>query len=391
VPGALEGIRVLDFGRYIAGPYCAALLGELGAEVIRIERRAGSEDRFLAPITEGGDGALFVACNRGKLGITLDPAHPEGREVTRRLVRTADVVVANVPLSGLAALGIDYPALQALRPEIILTFIDAFGAGGPYSGRVGFDGVGQAMSGALWLSGTPGHPAKSVANYVDYTTAFSAAFATLGALLVRERTGKGQLVEASLLGSALTLMGSTLLEEAALGLGRVGTGNRSQLSGPSDTFATKDGFVLVQTVGDPLFRRWVEMIGEPAWATDPRFATDALRGRNGAVLSERMQQWCAERTTAEALSALERARIPAGPVYSPRETIGDPHVRAGFLETVPGLGSEARAPRRPFRMQAGAASGPRAAPRLGEHTEAILAELGYGPAEIAALRRSGAI
>ena len=196
--GVLHGLRVVDFGRYIAGPYCAALLGDLGAEVIRVERTRGSEDRFLAPLTASGDGAQFLQCNRGKLGFTLDPRAPGGRDVTRRLVRTADVVVANLPPATLSEMGLDYPSLVAEKPDIILTTISAFGTEGPYAHRVGFDGIGQAMSGAMYLSGTPDAPAKCVVNYVDFTTAISAALGTLAAILERQKTGKGQIVEGSL-------------------------------------------------------------------------------------------------------------------------------------------------------------------------------------------------
>ena len=151
--GVLEGVRVLDFGRYIAGPYCATLLAEFGAEVIRVERRDGSEDRFVAPVGEGGEGALFLQVNRNKKCITLDPMKPEGQEVMRRLVATADVVVANLPPQTLRAMKLDYDSLKAIKPDIILTTATAFGGPGPWSDRVGFDGVGQVMSGAVYTDG----------------------------------------------------------------------------------------------------------------------------------------------------------------------------------------------------------------------------------------------
>src|SRR5262249_13237160 len=149
------------------------------------------------------------------------------------------------------------------RPDVILTKVTAFGTTGPYADRVGFDGVGQAMSGAMYLSGWSGAPSKSVVNYVDFTTALSSALGTVVAIVDRQRTGRGQVVETSLLGSALTLMNPLLLEESALGLGRAGTGNRGQTTGPSDTFRTRDGWILVQAVGRPLFERWVRLMGEP--------------------------------------------------------------------------------------------------------------------------------
>ena len=156
----LKGIRVLDFGRYIAGPYCGTLLGDLGADVIRIEKVDGSEDRFLSPITKDGDGALFMQLARNKKSMTLNPMKPEGREIVKRLVSTADVVVANLPPDTLEKMGLDYESLQLTRPSIILTMISAFGRGGPYSNRVGFDGLGQAMSGNMYMSGTKEQPVK---------------------------------------------------------------------------------------------------------------------------------------------------------------------------------------------------------------------------------------
>ena len=392
--GVLDGLRVLDFGRYIAGPYCAALLGDLGAEVVRVERREGSEDRFLVPVTPDGSGGIFMQCNRGKLGLTLDPVTPEGREVTRRLVRTADVVVANLPPRALESMGLDYASLVAEKPGIILTMVTAFGSSGPYADRVGFDGIGQAMSGAMYLSGTPDAPVKCSVNYVDFTTAISAALGTVAALLERQKTGRGQIVDASLFGTALTLMNAALIEQAVLGVGRVGTGNRSQNSGPSDTFRTTDGWVLVQVVGQPLFERWVRLMGEPPWLEDPRYSTDAARGQNGAALSDRTQAWCGARTTEEALAALEAARIPAGPVNAPAQTLEDPHLQQGsFFESshYPGQARPIPVARAPFGLGGGGAAVHGRAPTLGEHTDRILRSLGYSAADIAGLRERGAV
>jgi crotonobetainyl-CoA:carnitine CoA-transferase CaiB-like acyl-CoA transferase len=390
----LRGIRVVDFGRYIAGPYCGALLAELGAEVIRVERTRGSEDRFIQPLAGGANGAQFLQCNRGKLGMTLDPRKPGAGEVVRRLVRSADVVVANLPPSGFAELGLDYETLVRQKPDIILTRITAYGVEGPYAERVGFDGIGQAMSGAMYLSGTPDAPSKCVANYVDFTTALAAALGTVAAIHERTKTGRGQIVDGSLLGSALALMNGTLVEQAVLAVDRAGTGNRSQLSGPSDTFRTKDGWVLVQTVGQPLFERWTRLVGERGLLDDARFSDDTVRGEHGVELSKRMQAWCSERTTDEVLGALAEAKIPAGPVYSPQAALDDPHVRAAkFLDNVeyPGVATPAPLARPPFRLSGSEAKSTPRAPTLGEHTERILAELGFSDEERAELRAQGVV
>jgi crotonobetainyl-CoA:carnitine CoA-transferase CaiB-like acyl-CoA transferase len=385
----LEGIRVLDFGRYIAGPFCASLLSDLGAEVIRIEKVQGSEDRFLSPVSDTGDGALFMQMGRNKLGMTLNPMKPEGREIVRRLVATADVVVANLPPDTLQAMGLDYDSLKAIKPDIILTMISAFGTGGPYSNRVGFDGLGQAMSGAMYMSGTPEQPVKSYAPFIDFGTASLSAAGTLAALYERQRSGRGQVVEASLFNTALTMMNGTLIEQAMIAPNRVATLNRSQTSGPADTFKTQDGWVLIQSVGGPLFERWVELMGEPQWLDDPRFKDDISRGDNGAVISERLARWCAERSSQEVLTAMEAARIPAGPVMSPQQVLDDPHAGARQVFhhlDYPGASKPAPVMQTPFSLSQTPPAILRRAPTLGEHTDQIMKELGYSDADIAALR-----
>ena len=253
--GVLEGIRVLDFGRYIAGPYCAALMAEHGAEVIRIEKREGSEDRFQAPVAATGEGALFLQMNRNKRGMTLDPMRPEGQEIVSKLVKTADVVIANLPPQTLAAMRLDYESLKAIRPDIILTTVTAYGRGGPYADRVGFDGVGQVMSGAVYMTGEAHQPYRAQVPWVDFSTALHCAFGTMVALIARKTTGKGQVVEGALLASAVTLSNALLIEQALIKPDRVPTGNRGQTAGPVDLFRTRDGWVLCQVIGKPLYRR----------------------------------------------------------------------------------------------------------------------------------------
>ena len=385
----LEGIRVLDFGRYIAGPYCGTLLGDLGAEVIRIEKIDGSEDRFLSPISDKGDGALFMQMARNKLSMTLNPMKPEGRKIVQKLVTTADVVVANLPPDTLKTMGLDYESLAAIKPDIILTMISAFGTGGPYANRVGFDGLGQAMSGNMYMSGTPDQPVKAYAPFIDFGTASLSAFGTMAALFERQKTGKGQIVEASLFNTALTMMNGAAIEQAAIKRNRTATLNRSQTSAPADTFKTKDGWVLVQSVGGPLFKRWADLMGEDHWLEDERFKDDISRGDNGEAISERLGAWCAERTSQEVLEAMEEARLPAGPVLSPQQVLDDPHIAAkGLFQPVeyPGLDIPAPLMKTPVELSETPGEIRTRPPTLGEHTDQLMEELGYSAGEISDLR-----
>ena len=260
--GVLDGIRVLDFGRYIAGPFCGMLLGDMGAEVIRIDKLSGSEDRYLVPVAESGEGPLFLALNRNKKSLTLNPMKPQGREIVENLVKTADIVIANLPQPTLEAMGIDYDSLRAIKPDIILTTVTAYGNGGPYSERVGFDGVVQALAGATYMGGRPGDPMKSFVPFADFGTATMAAFGTLSALIERNKTGNGQLVEAALTRTVMAFNIALLAEEAIKSIDRPSYGNRGYSAGPSDIFKTTDG---------ALISRCVAQVDNPKSCVEPLF------------------------------------------------------------------------------------------------------------------------
>ena len=390
----LAGIRVLDFGRFVAGPFCATMLADFGADVVRIEKRSGSEDRYVAPIAPTGEGALYYQVNRNKRSLTLDPAHPKAAEIIRRLVKTADIVIANVPADALVTMGLDYPTLCASKPDIILVTASAFGSEGPYRNRLGFDAIGQVMSGAAYMTGEEGAPYRCAAPYVDFGTALSLAFGAMAALFDRQKTGKGQVVESSLLTTALVFNSLNLVEQAALSVDRKPTGNRGQNAAPADIYPTKDGFVMIGVVGMPLFKRWAKLMGESSWLDDPRFKDDLSRGKHGAIISERTRQWTSTLTTSEALAQLAAAHIPAGPVYTPQQAIEDEHVTSTGLFVTPSEAVEGISVpvlRNPVSLSRTDAQLRTQAPVLGLHNAEILAEIGYSPADIEEFAEDGVI
>ena len=384
----LQGTRVLDFGRYVAGPYCATLLAYLGADVIRIEKKDGGEDRFISPFPGVDAGGLFMqtACN--KRSLALDFKNPLSKTVIDRLLDTADVVVANLPAAQLQRMGLDWDRLHQRWPRLVLATQTAFGEQGPLAGMGGFDGVAQAMSGAMYMSGTEGHPVKAAAPYVDYSTAAMSAFGVMAALLERERNGIGQHVQGSLLGTALSVFAAHLAEQGTLKINRKPTGNRVQTSGPSDVFATQDGHILTHVVGNGLFARCAGMLGKNEWLDDPALLTDQGRGDARDMLCEAMAEWCSKRSTDDALQALNKAGVPAGPVLTPQEALDHPQVAAmSWLHTVqfPGANSPSPVAGLPLKFSSLSADINKPPPLLGEHNREILLELGFEPGQIAEL------
>ena len=230
----LDGVRVLDYGRFIAAPWCSALLADMGADVIRVEKRDGGEDRWVQSVTETGEGATFLQCNRNKRSLTLDTTTDEGRAITRRLVADADIVVANMPAAGMRASGLDYESLRAVKPDIILASATAYGEGGPYSDRIGFDGAGQVMSGATYRQGLPDQPIRTVVPYADFGTALTLTIGVMMALYHRDRTGVGQHVEGALLPTALMLSNAFLIERDLLSTDKPRMANQGTSVAPCD-------------------------------------------------------------------------------------------------------------------------------------------------------------
>jgi crotonobetainyl-CoA:carnitine CoA-transferase CaiB-like acyl-CoA transferase len=286
-------------------------------------------------------------------------------------------------------MGLDYDALRALNPGIILARMSAFGPDGPYANRLGFDTVAQAMSGAMSLTGFADTPIRSVVSFEDYGTALHTAFGVMVALYHRARTGVGQIVDGSLLATGITYMQALLSERSVLGIERTPRGNAGFYSAPQDTYRTRDGWVIVQTIGVDMFARWARLVGREDLVDDPRFATDLLRADNRETITQAMNAWLATRTTNEAVAELQAARVPAGPMLSLGEVLEDPQVKARELlryMEYPGAPQPVPLANTAVRLSATPGGIRLRAPTLGEHTSEVLRELEYSDAEITALR-----
>jgi len=389
----LRDVRVLDFGKFVAAPSSTWLLSNFGADVIKVEPVGGSPDREPFRITDELDGAGFLQLHSNKRSLCLDHESPGGREVLERLLRQTDVVVLGAPAGTLRRQRLDYESLSRVNPQLIYLNVSAFTSLGPRADEIGFDGVGQVMSGAAYMSGFGDTPTRSFCSFVDVTTGIYSALAIACALLDRQRTGKGRYLETSLMTSAYAAMSWLLVEQAAAQRNRTRSGNRAQSSGPSDIFRTRDGWIVVQVLGNGMFAKIARLVGHPEWIDDPRFRSDNDRAENGAVLSEGVAAWCSQWTSAEALQLLREHRLPGAPVYSLQEALEDPQVAAlGLMQSVQHPGRpDLKLMKAPIVVDGEFAPLRSRPPLVGEHTATVLNALGYSSEAIESLRRANVV
>ncbi|HUG36171.1 MAG TPA: CoA transferase [Candidatus Limnocylindrales bacterium] len=389
-PLSLDGIRVIDLSRVIAGPWCGALLGDLGADVIKVEDTgSGDESRTWPPLKEG-ESSAYLLFNRNKRSLTLDLKTPEGVEVIKTLVKGADVLVENFRTGTMESFGLGYDTLAAINPRLVYCSVSAFGRTGPRKGSPGYEALMQAFSGIMSITGEPGGPpVRSGVSFLDLSTGILCALGVSNALLQRARTGLGQRVDGSLLDTAVSLL--AYHAEGFLLTGTIpkalGSGHPS-LS-PYRTFKCRDGqWIFVAAANDRFWQRLAKALGLGELATDPRYAKNQARVQNRAELEALLEKTIAQHDRAPLLDLLESADVPGAPVNTVDQVMADAQVGArGMVEhathatlgEIPVVGL----PLRFSNMQPGVR---RAAPLRGEHTEEILAEHGYSPDRIRALR-----
>lgn len=380
MPAALAGIRVLDLTQIMAGPFCAMLLADLGAEVIKIENpRGGDDSRRMAPPYYNGESAAFIAMNRNKYGIAIDIRAPVGKEMLWRLIATADVLIENFRPGTMERLGFGFAAVHARHPALVYCSISGFGHTGPYSERGGFDLVAQAMSGVLSVTGSPEEPAKVGVPISDLNAGLYASHAILAALLSRTRTGEGQYIDTSLFEAALayTIWESNEYWATGTAPQRLGTAHR--LSAPYQVFATADGWIAIGAANQRNWELLVRALDRADLLQNPHFATNADRMANLAELVDTLTATLKTRTTEGWLRILEEAGVPCGPVLTLDQVYQHPQVKARVMdiEVEHPVAGRIHAIGFPVKYSGTPPQLYRPAPVLGQHTTMILESLGY--------------
>jgi crotonobetainyl-CoA:carnitine CoA-transferase CaiB-like acyl-CoA transferase len=389
----LSGVRVVDLTRVLSGPFCTMLLGDLGADVIKVEAPEGDPVRAQGAMRDGVSW-YFAQYNRNKRSVRLDLRQPAGREVLARLIGQADVLVENFRPGVLARLGFDDARLQALRPSLVTCSINGFGSTGPYRDRPAFDFIAQAMSGFMSVNGTPDDPPlRSGLPISDLVAGLYAALAVTASVARARATGQGQRAEVSLTNGLVSLLAYIATDYFATGAVPPRSGNDHPISAPYGLFPTRDGQLALAPPGDEFFGRLMDALGEPELKQDPLYATGPARVANRARINAVVGGKLARETTAHWVEVLNAAGVPCGPVYGVAEVFADPQIAAQeMVIEVPQPGRDAvRMLGFPMKFAAAACRVRLPAPALGEHTEEVLAELGYDAAAREALRSAGVV
>ncbi len=373
----LDGVRVIELARILAGPWAGQLLADLGADVIKIESPEGDDTRRWGPpfLERGGEraAAYFHGCNRGKRSIALDLKSDDDLAVARELVASADVLIENFKVGGLEKYGLDYARVARANPRLVYCSITGFGQTGPYAHRAGYDVIIQGMSGLMSITGeADGPPQKVGVAVTDIITGLYASNAILAALRQREITGQGQHIDMSLLDAATAITANQAMNYLATGEAPRRLGNAHPNLAPYRPFECSDGWIIIAVGNDGQFRKLCGLLGTAALAEDPDFATNPDRVQNRARLETRLQAQTRSWAKSELLAACEAAGVPAGPINDLAEVFADPQIAARGMKTdidgVPGVGV-------PIRMSGGDLAPARPSPKLDEHGDAIRAEL----------------
>ncbi len=405
--GALSHIRVLDLSRVLAGPWAGQIFGDLGAEVIKVERPGSGDDtRHWGPPyikdAEGNDSreaAYFQSANRNKQSLTLDFTQPEGQRLVRELVAQCDVLLENFKVGGLAAYGLDYESLRAINPRLIYCSITGFGQSGPYAKRAGYDFMIQGLGGLMSLTGRPegeegAGPMKVGVALTDILTGLYATVGVLAALNQREQSGVGQHIDVALLDVQVACLANQAMNYLATGVSPKRLGNAHPNIVPYQDFPSADGNFILAVGNDGQFRKFCEVAGIANLADDPRFVTNKARVAHRAELIPLMRQATVFKTTAQWIEQLEKAGVPCGPINDLQQVFADPQVQArGLRLDLPNaLGSSTPQVASPLRLSATPVAYRSAPPLLGQHTDSLLQKLlGMSETQIAELREAGVI
>jgi len=392
----LTGIRILDFSSWFAGPYASTLLADMGAEVIKIERPGGSEERTFGPYTPNDEGMLTMVTLRNKKGITLNLHSQKGKEILQGLVPCSDVVLHSFTIGSEEAKILSYESLKKINPAIILLTVSGFGSTGPYAERPCFDTIAQALSGAMSYTGFPGGPPiRSGVAWVDFSTGAHAALGIMLALYHRLLTGKGQKIELALLDVAVSCVAGLAVaaEYKVSGFIRQQLGNHSYYTF-TDCFQAKDGWVMLGVNTNSIWRRFLKAIGREDLKDDPRLKDDRTRFQNRHLIQSIVGQWAKERTVGEIVEQLTRTRVPCGPVNNIAQMVNDPQVKAREMLVdmeYPGVG-QVPLPGVAIKMSETPGAVERRAPDAGENNVEVYGELlGFARDELSRLEAEGVI